>query len=356
LDFNSAIVSIWNYAKPGIAGQVRHIMTGLAGVVGGWGAFKDPGSKEQFVTLGTAIVFYLIGAGWAWWTNTGQAQVTELIKAQWDVMVAKTLAQAQIIRLAKLPKVTTKEIAQQSNLTLSETSKVISTLPPEVQSNIAPSTATKIAVLLLFIFAVSSMFINSSFAAVAKPVACVDLANLLPPGCKPVAKTKASSTAATSSDALANQLQTLMNDITSKAADAIGGVITALQEADADAATLTNENDPTSFRDAISHACYPAQIKFLQSMPQIVAIKSPAPYNVIVLFQRKRDLISEIRAGLPSYLKVGCSALLQDETQILVQTLGLIGVTVGAGTLTGLFPPAAPLTLPLLALPAIGGG
>jgi hypothetical protein len=44
----------------------------------------------------------------------------------------------------------------------------------------------------------------------------------------------------------------------------------------------------------------------------------------------------------------GCSALLQDEITILTQTLGLIGVSVGAGMLSGIFPPAAPIALPLL--------
>jgi hypothetical protein len=112
--------------------------------------------------------------------------------------------------------------------------------------------------------------------------------------------------------------------------------------------TSLNPNDATSFRDPIAHACYPAQIKFLQSLPQIQAIKAPAPYNVIVMFRRKRDLVAQIKAGLPGYLKVGCSTLLQDEVTILTQTLGLIGVSVGAGVLSGVFPPAAPIALPLL--------
>jgi hypothetical protein len=145
-------------------------------------------------------------------------------------------------------------------------------------------------------------------------------------------------------------LQKIMDDISAKSATFVAGVIAAIQEADDDAATLANPNDATSFRDPIAHACYPAQIKFLQSLPQIQAIKAPAPYNVIVLFQRKRDLVAQIKAGLPGYLKVGCAALLKDEETILVQTLGLIGVSVGAGVLTGVFPAAAPITLPALSL------
>jgi hypothetical protein len=144
-------------------------------------------------------------------------------------------------------------------------------------------------------------------------------------------------------------LQKIMDDISGKKAEFVAGVVAAVQEADDDAATLTNPADLTSFRDPIAHACYPAQIKFLQSLPQIQAIKAPAPYNLIVLFQRKRDLVAQIKAGLPGYLKVGCAALLKDEETIFIQTLGLIGVTIGAGALTGIFPPAAPLAgLPFL--------
>jgi hypothetical protein len=143
-------------------------------------------------------------------------------------------------------------------------------------------------------------------------------------------------------------LQKIMDDISAKSAAFVSGVVAAIQEADDDAAVLTNPNDATSFRDPIAHACYPAQIKFLQSLPQIQAIKAPAPYNVIVLFQRKRDLVAQIKAGLPGYLKVGCAALLKDEETIFIQTLGLIGIPVAAGVLTGVFPPAAPIALPLL--------
>ena len=81
-----------------------------------------------------------------------------------------------------------------------------------------------------------------------------------------------------------------------------------------------------------------------------MAIKAPAPYNVIVMFQRKRDLVAQIKAGFPGYLKVGCAALLKDEETIFVQTLGLIGVPIAAGALTGIFPAAAPITLPALTL------
>jgi len=145
-------------------------------------------------------------------------------------------------------------------------------------------------------------------------------------------------------------LQRLIEDISAKKAEFVANVVAAIQEADDDAGTLLNPNDPTSFRDPISHACYPAQIKFLQSLPQVQVINAKAPYNMIVLFQRKRDLVAQIKAGLPVYLKLGCSALIGDEKAIFLQTLAMIGVGVGAGALTGLFPAAAPFTLPALAL------
>lgn len=143
-------------------------------------------------------------------------------------------------------------------------------------------------------------------------------------------------------------LTQVMTDIENVKEDVITGSVDALNEADADAATLTNPADPTSFHDAISHACYPAQIKFLQSLPAAAVIKSPAPYNFIVLFQRKRDFVMLIQAGLPSYLKVGCSALLGDEAAILIKSLGLVGVTVAANAI---LPGAGGLALP--ALPAL---
>ena len=154
MDINKAIESMWTYLKPGIAGQIRHGLSAVAALIGGWGALKDPGSSAQFVDIGTGIALYLITAAWAWWTNTGQ----KFAKAYVDVLVAKTFAQAEKLRMANLPQVTVKEIAQQSNLTLSETAKIIPTLPPEVQANIAPaSPAAKIVALLAILIA--SMFL-----------------------------------------------------------------------------------------------------------------------------------------------------------------------------------------------------
>lgn len=189
----------------------------------------------------------------------------------------------------------------------------------------------------------------AAVAAIAKAAAIVLFALLIVGSAAPAhaAPLPKSRPAAASTD----PLQQAMDALSAKNAEIISNVIAAINEADADAAALTNASDPTSFRDPIAHACYPAQVKFLQSLPQLQAIKATVPYNLIVLFQRKRDLVAQIKAGLPPYLKVGCAALLGDEAQIFAQTLGLAGVTVAAGALTGIFPAVAPLALPALALP-----
>lgn len=150
--------------------------------------------------------------------------------------------------------------------------------------------------------------------------------------------------AAATPAATADPLAKLVADIENVKGEIITGTIVALNEADADAATLTSASDPSSFHDPISHACYPAEIKFLQSLPVVAQIQSPSPFNLIVLFQRKRDLIMQIQAGLPSYLKLGCAALLGDEASIFTKTMGLIGVTVGANLLL----PGSGLALPVL--------
>lgn len=142
----------------------------------------------------------------------------------------------------------------------------------------------------------------------------------------------------------ATPLGSIMDQIEAVKAEFVAAVIADIQEADKDAAQLTNPNDPTSFKDPISHTCYPAAIKFLQSLP--TATPTVGDRNLVQLFQKKRDLIAQIQAGLPTYLKIGCAPLIGDEVHIVVSLLGLVGVKIGAAALTGLFPALAPLTLP----------
>jgi hypothetical protein len=168
MDINKAIESMWAIVKPQIATTIRGGFKVVAGMIGGWGALKNPGSQEQFIDLGTALVLYLIGQGWSWWQASGQ----DFVKAQFEVIQAKTLAQAQKLRTAGIPQVTVKEIAQQSpTMTLAETAKVIPTLPAEIQANISPTSAAKIvAVLAIMIIAMFAGLDPASAQIKLKPL------------------------------------------------------------------------------------------------------------------------------------------------------------------------------------------
>lgn len=143
-------------------------------------------------------------------------------------------------------------------------------------------------------------------------------------------------------------LASLMAQIQAVNATTVAGVIADIGLADTDAATLTNPQDPTSFKDPIAHACYPAAIKFLQTLP--TASPPTGKFIAVQLFQKKRDFLAQIQAGLPVYLKIGCAPLLGDEIQQFVSIMAMVGVKVVPAGLTALFPPLAPITLPALTL------
>lgn len=137
-------------------------------------------------------------------------------------------------------------------------------------------------------------------------------------------------------------LTKVMNDLANVQQDLVNGVIADITAADADASSLTNPADPTSFKDPISHACYPAAMKFLQSLP--VATPATGKFILVQLFQKKRDFVAQIQAGIPVYLKLGCAPLLGDEAMILTKLLGLVGVQVGLNALA----PGLGLAMPVL--------
>ena len=172
MDINKTIESFYGMVKPQIASIIRGGFKVVAGYFGTIGLFKASGSQDQFIDMGTAIVLYLIGQGWSWWQASGQ----DLVKAQIEIIQAKTFAQAQKLRLAGLPQVTVKEIAQQSNLTLAETAKVIPTLPAEVQANIAPATlnptiitAAKVGTAILLALMIGSLWPDPASAQIKTP-------------------------------------------------------------------------------------------------------------------------------------------------------------------------------------------
>lgn len=160
---------------------------------------------------------------------------------------------------------------------------------------------------------------------------------------------KAAVSAPASTTAPVNSIDALMAKLDKIASDIVAGVVGDINAADLDAGQLLNPADPTSFKDPIAHACYPAEVKFLQALP--TATPTTGNYVVVQLFQKKRDFVNQLKAGLPDYLKIGCGALLGDETQIFISTMAMVGVTVATGGISGLLPAAAMLpALPALAL------
>jgi hypothetical protein len=147
---------------------------------------------------------------------------------------------------------------------------------------------------------------------------------------------------ATPKVATTDPISKFMNDLEKVQKDVVDGIIADITAADQDAATLSNPSDLNSFKDPISHACYPAQIKFLQSLP--VATPTTGKFVIVQLFQKKRDFVAQLQAGLPIYLRLGCAPLLGDEITTLNKTLGLVGVQLGLNALV----PGLGIAMPVL--------
>jgi hypothetical protein len=71
IDTNS---SFYDIAKPIVAGQVRHVLSGIGAALVAKGAL-DPGVLGQFVEMFSGFAIYLLGAGWSWWQKIGQARL-----------------------------------------------------------------------------------------------------------------------------------------------------------------------------------------------------------------------------------------------------------------------------------------
>lgn len=199
--------------------------------------------------------------------------------------------------------------------------------------------------------------INSS---TPKPALTGNLAKDIKAGLNPASATTA---APSSGDDLAN----FMAQLEKVTSDNVAAVIADLQLADIDAGTIITPaiaaspaiaatatspavpafaGSPAVVKDAISHACYPAAVQFLQSIPAVAA--PTGKFVGMQLFQAKRDFVAELQAGLPTYLVLGCAPLLGDEIKIAVQVFNMIGIKVLPATLTALMPALAPVTLPAM--------
>ncbi len=124
------------------AGVIKKGLITLGSVAATHGIISGS-ETETFVSIGMALV----GLGWSFWQDYGKA----IVLSQLEVLKAKSLAQAEKMRSAGVAPVTVQQIANQSSkMNAAEVTKVVATLPAEVQSNIVP-----VAKVLLLAFALS---------------------------------------------------------------------------------------------------------------------------------------------------------------------------------------------------------
>lgn len=280
-----------------VMGQLRIIIPALGTIATAFGlSSAEAGSYTQIALASVGPISYLVVAIWSLVANSRAS----IMKAASKPVDANTPA-PQII----LP-------AQEADLA------------QKLPSNVTASAVLKV---LLVAFALSFLaFPHGASAQTGNIIKDIATARAKTTVAPKVAVVPTAPTAAT-----ATGLQKFMDDLAALQKNIVDETIADLAAADVDAATLTNDSDPTSFRDPIAHACYPAATKFLQSLP--AASPTTGTLIAVQLFQKQRDFVAQIQAGLPVYLKLGCAPLLGDEVTILTKVLGLVGVTVAANTL-----------------------
>lgn len=225
-----------------------------------------------------------------------------------------------------------------------------------------PSPPTVLKVIAFFAVIVVSLVMVASVAMAAPKVLpplskksglllpCIGATNL-PLGCAPSAAAQAAA------EAPQPTLASIMAQIEAVQAKTVADVIADINAADVDAGTVITPAIPATsttpavaavVKDPIAHACYPALVEFLQSLPT-----ANAPSGTLVgvqMFQDSRDFVAQIQAGIPTYLKLGCAPLLGDEVNIVIQALNLVGVKLGAAAIAAALPGLAPIAVPALTL------
>lgn len=89
---------------------------------------------EMFVASALGGLAVIWSSVKIFWDNYGKA----IVKAQLEVLKAKSLAQAAALKDAGQPKITVADIAAQSpTMDAAAVTKAIATLPPEVKANVA---------------------------------------------------------------------------------------------------------------------------------------------------------------------------------------------------------------------------
>lgn len=86
--------TIWEFAKPIVAGQIRTALAGVAGSLVLAGAIS-PGDQASFVKIGTGVAVYAIPAAWSWWKAVGSVKLLAFIaKSKPVVPPAATVGEA----------------------------------------------------------------------------------------------------------------------------------------------------------------------------------------------------------------------------------------------------------------------
>jgi hypothetical protein len=70
--------TLWEMAKPIVAGQIRTAMAGVAGGLATAGAIQGD-QKTAFVSMSTGIILYIIPAAWSWWEKVGKVQIIAMM-------------------------------------------------------------------------------------------------------------------------------------------------------------------------------------------------------------------------------------------------------------------------------------
>lgn len=290
----------WTAVQPLLAQGARDFLRTVGTALAAHGYITNGGAGvEAFIGAGMTIA----GLFWGWWTTSGYIQVGGLLKK----LTATHTASAAVEVAKVMPAASQTGAAEQAK---------------------SIATAAGVIKVLLVAFLLTSLV----------PLAHAQTGNIIKDiTARRVAVVKPTVAASSTST---DPLSKLMSDLANVQAELVSGIISDITAADLDAGTIvtpaiaatdTTPAMPAVVKDPISHACYPAEIQFLQSLP--VATPTTGTYFLVQLFQKKRDFVAQIQSGLPVYLKLGCAPLLGDEVSILTKSLGLIGVNVAANML-----------------------
>ncbi len=123
------------------AGLIRKLAQGQAIALVSHGILSA-NYTEVYVSAAVAAA----GFAWSFWNDYGKV----IFFSQMEVLRAKSLAQAEKMRIAGVAPVTTTQIAMQSRkMDTAEVTAVVATLPAEIKANIAPAVVKVLIALFL---------------------------------------------------------------------------------------------------------------------------------------------------------------------------------------------------------------